>query len=93
MTLNEELLQSRSNRKSIVTGYLNELKELYQIVVNHENAYGTDVMLMPDYAHHEVMSVVARATEIHTHIPYLRDSFEFDKSFETVDSEIEIMLR
>lgn len=92
MTLNEELAQSQFNRKYIVTSYMKELKELYQVIIKHETAYGPDVMAMPDYAHREVMAAVARASEINTHIPALKQSFDLDNSFKTVESEIDIML-
>jgi len=92
MTLTEELAQSRSKRKLIVAGYKKELRALYDIIVSHEKKYGTDVTLMPVDVHREVMSAVARATEINSHIPDLKKSFELDKSFDNVDSEIDMML-
>lgn len=92
MTLHDELSKSKEQRKAIVRGYMSELLDSHVIIEGYEAVYGNDATKFPKAVHSEVMALVARATEIHTHIPTLRKSCEVDNSFSEVDNEISIML-
>jgi hypothetical protein len=92
MTLSEELSKNKDERKRIVHGYMQELLNSYTIIEGYEAVYGTDATNFPEGVHTEVMELIARATEIHSHIPALKKSVEMDRVFQNVTSEIDIML-